>query len=71
VLASRGSVAGSVRASVTVEASGGASAELETNVAELDPLVPCADAALERTRFPATSAGRTHLVVDVSFAPPR
>jgi len=41
-------------------------------VPEIDRALPCIDAALERTPFPATSDGRpTHIVLEVSRSAPR
>lgn len=58
---------GSIRASLHVEASGAVRCELETMVPELDRALPCIDAALERTPFPASADGRpTHVVAEVS-----
>ena len=63
---------GSIRASLHVEASGATRCELETMVPEIDRALPCIDAALERTPFPATSDGRpTHIVLEVSRSAPR
>jgi hypothetical protein len=64
------SSAGSMRASIHVEASGAARVELETMTPELDRVLPCVDAALERTPFPASSDGRpTHVVAEVARTP--
>jgi hypothetical protein len=61
---------GSMRASIHVEASGAARVELETMTPELDRVLPCVDAALERTPFPATSDGRpTHVVAEIARTP--
>lgn len=62
--------AGSMRASIHVEASGAARAELETMAPELDRVLPCVDAALERAPFPASSDGRpTHVVAEIARTP--
>lgn len=62
---------GSIRASLTVEASGSTRADLETMTPALDRALPCVDTALERTRFPASSDGRpTHVVAEISRTVP-
>ncbi len=63
---------GSIRASLHVEASGATRCELETMVPEIDRALPCVDAALERTPFPASTDGRpTHIILEVSRSAPR
>jgi hypothetical protein len=62
--------AGSMRASIHVEASGAARAELETMTPELDRVLPCVDAALERAPFPASTDGRpTYVVAEIARTP--
>ncbi|MBX7190550.1 MAG: hypothetical protein K1X94_00745 [Sandaracinaceae bacterium] len=62
--------AGSIRASISIEASGAPRVELETMTPSLDRVIPCVDQALERTRFPASADGRpTHVIAEVSRTP--
>ncbi len=64
------SASGSIRASIFVDASGVARADLETMEPTLDRVLPCVAAALERVAFPATAEGRpTHVVAMIARTP--
>lgn len=58
---------GTTRASIHVEASGAARAELETLDPAIDRALPCVDAVIERVTFPASPQGRpTHVVAMIA-----
>jgi len=72
MLGTDAAAAGSIRAMLTVQASGEVGAELETMAPELDRSLPCIDAALEDTQLPTATDGRpSHITLEISLAPHR